>query len=334
MFDDAGFSVFLVVLASSVWKHLALGALSSRLLARWNKKELVGEISRITIYPVKSMKGVDVETSECSYTGITSHVNGSLLRDRVWVVIRNGNIVTGRIKPKIVLIKVSLHGDWLHLDAEGMDTFKLPANIKCDGVKVVKTIVWGAPVDGVDCGDAVANWLSTYLEIPDLRLLYHAEGIAGRKIVEVPKKWNKFANEIDQVAYQDGFPLLLMTESSNEDLNQKLVDHKVTIRQFRPNFAVSNVAVPFDEDDWYDIFIGDAIFRNLKPCDRCVMTLIDPETGISHPEKEPLVTLRSYRMLGPEFGVAPCLGINLVTLQPGTVRLGDKVYVTRKPYGS
>jgi uncharacterized protein YcbX len=117
------------------------------------------------------------------------------------------------------------------------------------------------------------------------------------------------------------------------ELNQRLSDNKVTVKQFRPNFDVSNALAPFDEDDWVDIFIGDAIFRNIKPCERCVMTLIDPETGISDAEKEPLVTLRSYRLLEPEFGLAPCMGINLVLLQPGTVRVGDKVFVTRRSSG-
>jgi len=333
MFDDAGFSVFLVVLVSSVWKHLALGALSSTFLTRRRKKELAGQVSRITIYPVKSLKGVDVDISDCSYTGIVAHKNGSLIKDRCWVVLKGGNIVTGRQKPKMVLIVPSLHGDSLHLDAPGMDTVKLPAEIKYTDGKVTQFKVWGASVEGTDCGDDVANWLSAYLETPALRLLYHAEGNAIRRIQDVEKKWNKTAKDVDQVAYQDGFPLMLMSESSVTELNQRLSDNKVTVKQFRPNIAISNALAPFDEDDWVDIFIGDAIFRNIKPCDRCIMTLIDPETGISNAEKEPLVTLRSYRLLEPELGQAPCMGINLVVLQPGTVRLGDKVFVTRRSSG-
>src|SRR5688572_24203378 len=82
MFDDPGFSIFVVVVVSSVWKHLALGALSSTFLARRRKKELAGHVSRVTIYPVKSLKGVDVSTSECSYTGIVGRVDGSLYKDR------------------------------------------------------------------------------------------------------------------------------------------------------------------------------------------------------------------------------------------------------------
>lgn len=330
MFDDAGFSVFVVVLVSSVWKHLALGVLSRRLHARWRKKELAGNVSKITVYPVKSLKGVDVDTSVCSYAGIVAHVNGSLLKDRCWVVLRNGNMVTARQKPKMVLIVPSLHDNTLHLDAPGMDTLKLPAEIKCTNREVLRFKVWGDSVEGVDCGDEVAKWLSAYLQTPDLRLLYHAEGTASRKILDGTSKWHKTANDVDEVAYQDGFPLMLMSESSVAELNQRLGDNKVTITQFRPNFAVSNVLVPFEEDNWEDIFIGDAIFRNIKPCDRCQMTTIDPETGTMSAEKEPVVTLKSYRLVEPELQ-SPCMGINLVTLQPGAVRVGDKVYVTRRP---
>lgn len=106
MFDNAGLSVFLVVVASSVWKHLALGALSSTFFARRRKRELAGHVSAITVFPLKSMKGVDVDTSDCSYTGLVGHVNGSLLKDRS---VFNGCMKSNRyLKIDLCLVVVGL----------------------------------------------------------------------------------------------------------------------------------------------------------------------------------------------------------------------------------
>ena len=47
-------------------------------------------------------------------------------------------MVTARQKPKMVLIVPSLHDNTLHLDAPGMDTLKLPAEIKCTNREVLR----------------------------------------------------------------------------------------------------------------------------------------------------------------------------------------------------
>ncbi|CAG2059935.1 unnamed protein product, partial [Timema podura] len=63
----------------------------------------------------------------------------------------------------------------------------------------------------------------------------------------------------------------------------------------------------------------------------CILTTVDPETGVLDPDKEPLRTLETYRQLdeaiSPVMGQSPALGINLGLYTPGIVKVGDAVYV-------
>lgn len=59
------------------------------------------------------------------------------------------------------------------------------------------------------------------------------------------------------------------------------------------NFVVKG-AEPHDEDSWDWVKIGDIIFRNIRPCTRCMVTTVDPQTGTKHPEFEPVKTLRKF----------------------------------------
>lgn len=103
-------------------------------------------------------------------------------------------------------------------------------------------------------------------------------------------------------------------------------------RQFRPNFLVRG-SLPYEEDKWKWIRIGEtAVFKNVKPCTRCVLTTINPDTAIMEPKREPLRTLKGYRQLtDPAMlkveGSSPALGIHLGLHNSGTVRVGDSIFV-------
>ena len=63
--------------------------------------------------------------------------------------------------------------------------------------------------------------------------------------------------------------------------------------RFRPNLVVINTE-PFEEDFWKFIRIGDCELQVVKPCSRCVLTTVYPETG-KFSGKEPLRTLATFR---------------------------------------
>lgn len=58
---------------------------------------------------------------------------------------------------------------------------------------------------------------------------------------------------------------------------------------------------------------------------RCIFTTTDPETGIRHPNREPLNTLIKNRTLAPnQKGV---MGIQLGIRATGQISIGDDVYI-------
>lgn len=77
-----------------------------------------------------------------------------------------------------------------------------------------------------------------------------------------------------------------------EDLNKRIGKPLATVYNFRPNIVVDCPA--YIEDKWNWIKIGDVIFQVIKPCTRCVLTTINPETGERNKDGEPLKTLKSY----------------------------------------
>ena len=102
-----------------------------------------------------------------------------------------------------------------------------------------------------------------------------------------------FAQPGDKVAFSDGFPLLLIGQASLDDLSAR-VGRPLEMLRFRPNLVIEGSA-PYAEDGWKRIRIGDVVFRIEKPCERCVFTTVDPETGSKSLNQEPLRTLATYR---------------------------------------
>jgi uncharacterized protein YcbX len=119
------------------------------------------------------------------------------------------------------------------------------------------------------------------------------------------------------VSLADGYPYLVLGENSLKNLNERL-DSSVSIDRFRPNLVFEG-GEPFEEDNWSKFRIGSASFEMIKPCARCIMTTIDPETGKKG--KEPLSTLQSFRMEGNNVN----FGANAIASREGIISIGDEI---------
>jgi uncharacterized protein YcbX len=129
------------------------------------------------------------------------------------------------------------------------------------------------------------------------------------------------------VSLADGYPFMLLGESSLADLNSRLAV-PLPMNRFRPNFVVAGSG-PYEEDFWRTIEIGNNIFYVVKPCARCKITMVDQETG--ERGQEPLPTLASYRTqrIGTKQGAM--FGQNLIAdTAGGTVKVGDTVKVIER----
>lgn len=121
----------------------------------------------------------------------------------------------------------------------------------------------------------------------------------------------------DIVSFADGYPLLLISQESLDDLNRRLPE-PIEMRRFRPNLVIAG-ASPYAEDQFTQLRIGELGFRAVKRCERCSVTTVDPSSG--RRGKEPLRTLARYRL---EDGKV-WFGMNLIHDACGRLDLGHTV---------
>lgn len=72
----------------------------------------------------------------------------------------------------------------------------------------------------------------------DLDLVNFGTGLEPRKVQRIDEN-NNLARDEDEAIFHDYSPFMLISEMSLNDLNSKL-KQPVTIRNFRPNFYVSD----------------------------------------------------------------------------------------------
>jgi uncharacterized protein YcbX len=133
---------------------------------------------------------------------------------------------------------------------------------------------------------------------------------------------SNYAMNNEVVSFADGYPLLISSIESLNDLNSRIVEGggtAVPMNRFRANLVISGCAA-YAEDQLGEIVIGDAVFRAVKPCARCQVTTTDQAAGLVM-GPEPLKTLATYR--DSPGGVL--FGMNLIPIRLGKVRVGDVV---------
>lgn len=292
----------------------------------------VGKVSKIYIYPVKSCKAIRLSEGECTKYGIEH--NG--LHDRGFVIVKpDGNIVHQRQYPRMALIAIEDKGDNLKLTAPGKQPIVVPKQCDLNRKSINRVeLFFGETMDGQDCGDDIARWVSDYLGEPGFRLVRYVEGMEPRNIHGLTwKVWDVETAQGDTAMYSDAATYLVVNKGSLDDLNSRM-ERPFTELSFRPNILVEGPG-PFDEDDWLEIRIGDKVrMRCTDACNRCSLTTVDPDKGMISKDGEPLKSLRKYRCdavkFGPDFKESPTFGVNTSIDVLGKIKVGDPVYVIRK----
>src|SRR5690606_13803071 len=115
------------------------------------------------------------------------------------------------------------------------------------------------------------------------------------------------------------YPLLVISLESLADLNRRL-EEPLPMRRFRPNVVVRDCQ-PFEEDEWQTLAAPELRFDLVKPCTRCKITTLNPDT--LEYGKEPLATLAKFRRT--DDGVV--FGQNGVAHGTGRLRVGEPIEV-------
>jgi len=275
------------------------------------------QVTRLRTYPVKSMAGNEVQSATVEPWGLAD--------DRRWALIDEaGKNVTARMVHSLLGLHAELADD--HAGTTGIRiTDRTGESITVPTPRGGRTVPVG--FSGLDRATLASPepdaWLTSRCDRP-LRLVWQADPTAR------PISQNHGGLPGESLSLADDGPLLLVTESSMQQLNEWVAAdtgavEPLDIVRFRPNVIV-NGDVPFAEDHWARVRIGEVDYRRTVLCDRCVMTTIEPTTLTGG--KEPIRTLARHRGWGGKtwFGIR----LTPVGVDAGsnrTISVGDGVEV-------
>ena len=261
-------------------------------------------LSALYRYPLKSASGEALLSAEVDGLGLHG--------DRRWMLVdeQTGRFLSQRGLPAMARLLARWQGDsHLLLDAAQMPPLRVAVPAANQNLRRVS--VWQDELEVPDAGDAAAEWLS--------RLLGQACRLVHVPVERARQVDARYAPPGERVAFADGFPLLLIGQASLDDLCAR-VGRPLEMRRFRPNLVIDGGA-PYAEDGWRRIRIGSLELRLVKPCSRCVIPTLDPDTGERSADLEPLATLQRYRR--GEGGVL--FGQNLLVTGSGRLEVGMPV---------
>ncbi|OQX31481.1 MAG: MOSC domain-containing protein [Candidatus Sedimenticola endophacoides] len=259
-------------------------------------------LSEIHVYPVKSCAGIALERARLGARGIR--------HDRHWMAVgADGGFLSQRQHPAMALIRTALTPGGVRLEAPGVAPLELP--LADPPPPWVEVGIWGDRCQAGFMGEAAARWISRYLRVPARLVCLPATQCRQVDL--------RYAREGDQVGFADGFPLLLISRASLEDLNARLGE-PLPMARFRPNLVVDGCAA-YAEDGWRRIRIGGIELRLVKPCSRCQVITVDQATA--RPGVEPLRTLARYRARDNKV----FFGQNLIHMMEGELATGMPIEV-------
>ncbi|MEK6238905.1 MAG: MOSC domain-containing protein [Planctomycetales bacterium] len=260
------------------------------------------QVSELHAYPIKSARGISLPEAVLDERGLQGD-------RRLMLVDDDGVFLSQRTRPEMARIIIAREGQAWRITAPG----RQPLHVPLRPVSTERTTVqvWGDRCRAATVGGDCDAWFREFLGV-NCRLVYQPD--EAERPVDT-----RYAAPGTQVSFSDGFPLLLISQASLDDLNSRL-ETPVPMNRFRPNLVVSGCDA-FAEDAWRTLRVGDAMFQIVKPCARCRIIGIDQDSGVF--SKEPMRVLAGYR--NQEHGVM--FGQNLTHSGTGVLRVGDQVHV-------
>lgn len=268
-------------------------------------------ISELFIYPVKSLGGISLASSR-----VTEH---GLEYDRRWMLIDSNNrFISQREIASLSLFKTQLTESGIHVEhklngASLIIPFQPQTNI------FITAEVWSDKCKALLVSNEASEWFSDMLSF-SCRLVFMPQ--TTRRYVD-----GRYASHKEITSFTDGYPILLISQASLNDLNSRLSE-PLLINRFRPGVVFIG-GYPFEEDTMEHFTISGIQFYGVKLCARCVVTTISQESSVK--SKEPLKTLATYRLHNSNV----YFGQNVIHHGTGIIKTGDIIEVRkRKPASS
>lgn len=261
-------------------------------------------VASLHIYPIKSLGGFSVTEAHITDRGFEN--------DRRWMLVDpQGRFLTQRELSFMACLHCApIASGFRATDVRDGDQVDLPFKLN-DGTRS-RARVFDDEVDVIHSSSDVSAWFAEKLEA-SCSLVFMADSTHRR--VDA-----RYATGINSLS--DGFPYLILSQTSLDDLNDRMTA-AIPMDRFRPNIVIKGGSA-FQEDGWKEIGIGSSRFALVKPCGRCVIPTTDQLTG--ERSKEPTRTLATYRRRPrTEGAVVVDFGMNAMALGGDMVRVGDLV---------
>ncbi len=260
---------------------------------------LVGHVSELMIFPIKSLGGIRVNSMEVTAAGPRY--------DRRWMLVKDGKFYSQRQNSRLALIKTEISGNQIVLSCEGHTSVPIPLEYEDGDVR--KTVaIWGDETSAVILNSEASKWISQIVQ-DEVQLVY----MPSNDMRIRPKAEGYFA-----VGFADGYPLLITNTKSLERIQGACKD-EIRMNRFRSNIVFEG-SVAFEENQWKSVRVGDLVSNRLKPCERCIITSINQENA--NRGKDPLKALVE---LSSDDG-RMIFGQNFVPENAAVLKVGDGVY--------
>jgi hypothetical protein len=303
------------------------------------------EIVSMRIYPIKSCRGIEVDSTRLRKTGLTLDRNWMFISkaDRKFMTIRGDSSMTlidtaivEDEKTKEQMLEVSIHGTDSRVLVPAFPSKEwLEKNTTLGTVEI-----WEQETDGYVYGDEINKPFCTFFD-KEVALVYKGP---TKRLVAVNGREELYGSATPH-HFADVMSLQVANESSIKDLNRRLglkgkdVPHDLTIERFRPNIIVrGRDDHPWEEDTWKRIRIKttlheeEAIYQldldAVARCARCQVPNVHPDTAEKH-AKEPWDELMKFRRVdtGGPAKWKPCFGMLCIPENEGVIAVGATVEV-------
>jgi uncharacterized protein len=257
-------------------------------------------VTEINVYPIKSLRGTSVPEALICGNGLEN--------DRCWMLVdSDGKKITQRECPRLARLLPRVEDGSLRVKVSGSSDIVVSLDRSDWTDELLSVDLWGHEHTGVVAAETINRAFSDATGI-SCRLLWLGHDDAGA----------------NGVPFHDDAPLLVISQSSLDELNRRLPE-TIPMNRFRPSVVVAG-SDAFEEDEWQRIAIGTTEFMAVKLCVRCSITTVDQAEGVFR-GPEPLKTLATFRRI--EQNVA--FGAYFRPLKPGgKLREGDELRVRER----
>jgi uncharacterized protein YcbX len=265
-------------------------------------------ISELYIYPVKSLGGIKISKAELTDRGFKY--------DRRWMLVDSNNrFLTQREHPLMALLQTEITSAGLKVYRKHNPSDFILIPFTYSSANRITVNVWDDFCEAIPLNVQFSAWFTDAIQLP-CRLVYMPDD-SLRKVDA------RYAIRQDDVtSFSDAYPVLVISEESLTDLNNRM-DDALPMNRFRPNIVIRDCA-PFEEDTLRHFKINEIDFYGVKLCARCVLTTINQDTA--ERKKEPLKTMYTYRARNNNV----YFGQNVLYHGNGTVSVGDEITVIEK----